>query len=274
MKKMGRPKNSAGEQAAKIAAQAAEEEAVKTASESASADESENRTLLTEEKKKEENEAADEKMYTAEEVAEIAKKAAEEAVAAALQNVKPQVVQVMADTEKVVMRWCAPVADDNVAVFGPNGMYGQVTGKNGTVMVPKSEWSRFFDGTMRDFLKNRWLVVLGGMSDEEREIYGCRYRPGELIDEKAFSCVLTMGDELLDIFGNLCTEHQEMVAKVFYDAMERNELGEKDRNLLKKLNAMSRERYVDCDKSDVRRKGMFAPVIRAINAAGDGDDEE
>ena len=180
----------------------------------------------------------------------------------------------MADTEKVVMRWCAPVADDNVAVFGPNGMYGQVTGKNGTVMVPKSEWSRFYDETMRGFIKSRWLVVLGGMSDEEREIYGCRYRAGELIDEKAFSCVLTMGDELLDIFGNLCTEHQEMVAKVFYDAMERNELGEKDRNLLKKLNAMSRERYVDCDKSDVRRKGMFAPVIRAINAAGDGDDEE
>lgn len=275
---MGRPKNNTGDQAAKILAQA-EEEALVTAAgsvDNAGAGESE---MLPEKEEKNETadakpEAADEKMYTAEEVAEIAKKAAEKAVAAALQNVKPQVVQVMADTEKVVMRWCAPVADDNVAVFGPNGMYGQVTGKNGTVMVPKSEWSRFYDETMRGFIKSRWLVVLGGMSDEEREIYGCRYRAGELIDEKAFSCVLTMGDELLDIFGNLCTEHQEMVAKVFYDAMERNELGEKDRNLLKKLNAMSRERYVDCDKSDVRRKGMFAPVIRAINAAGDGDDEE
>lgn len=59
------------------------------------------------------------KLYTAEEVAEIAKQAAAEAVAKAMAEVKPQVVQVMADTEKVTLRWCAPVADDNLAVFGP-----------------------------------------------------------------------------------------------------------------------------------------------------------
>ena len=69
-------------------------------------------------------------------------------------EVKPQVVQVMADTEKVTLRWCAPVADDNLAVFGPNGMYGTVTGKNGTVMVPKSEWSRFYDETARRLIES------------------------------------------------------------------------------------------------------------------------
>ena len=58
---------------------------------------------------------------------------------------KPHVVQVMADTEKVVLRFQAEVADDNVATFGPEGMYGQVTGKTGTITVPKSEWSRFYN---------------------------------------------------------------------------------------------------------------------------------
>ena len=114
---------------------------------------------------------APERMYTAAEVQDIAAKAAAEAVAKAMAEVKPQVVQVMADTEKVTLRWCAPVADDNLAVFGPNGMYGTVTGKNGTVMVPKSEWSRFYDETARRLIERRWLVVLSGMTDDERADY-------------------------------------------------------------------------------------------------------
>ena len=171
-----------------------------------------------------------EKLYTADEVAEIAKQAAAEAVAKAMAEVKPQVVQVMADTEKVTLRWCAPVADNNRAVFGPNGMYGTVTGKNGTVMVPKSEWSRFYD-------------------------------------ETAFRCAVTMGDKLLDIFDDLCTEHQEMVAKAYYDAWERGEVSADSRELLKKLNAKNKARYAEEPKEDPRRKGMFRPVLDALNSA-------
>lgn len=210
-----------------------------------------------------------ERMYTAEEVAEIAKRAAAEAVANAMKGMQPQVVQVVADTEKVVLRWCAPVADDNLAVFGPNGMYGTVTGKNGTVMVPKSEWSRFYDETARNLMNRRWLVVLSGMTEEERQLYHCAYRKGEILDEQAFRCVVSMGEKLLDIFDDLCTEHQEMAAKAYYEALERGEVTEKDRSLLKQLNALSRKRYADCPAEDPRRKGMFAPVIAALNAAAD-----
>ena len=80
---------------------------------------------------------------------------------------KPHVVQVMADTEKVVLRFQAEVADDNVATFGPEGMYGQVTGKTGTITVPKSEWSRFYNESVRNMIYRRWLIVLSGM-DEQR----------------------------------------------------------------------------------------------------------
>jgi hypothetical protein len=207
------------------------------------------------------------KLYTAEEVAEIAKQAAAEAVAKAMAEVKPQVVQVMADTEKVTLRWCAPVADDNLAVFGPNGMYGTVTGKNGTVMVPKSEWSRFYDETARRLIERRWLVVLSGMTDDERAVYHCAYRKGEVLDEKAFRCAVTMGDKLLDIFDDLCTEHQEMVAKAYYDAWERGEVSADSRDLLKQLNAKNKARYAEEPKEDPRRKGMFRPVLDALNSA-------
>lgn len=211
-------------------------------------------------------------MYTAEQVQQMMKEAAAAAVAEALKNLpqqQTQVVQVMADTEKVILRWMAPVADDNVAVFGPNGMYGQVTGKNGTVIVPKSEWSRFYDETMRRFMDRRWLVVLSGMTEEERELYHCNYRKGEIMDEKGFADIFKMKDELLDIFDELCTEHQEMVAKSFCEAAEQGKLDDSWRGLVKALNAKNKQRYKDAPAGDVRKKGMFAPVIALLNGTED-----
>lgn len=213
-------------------------------------------------------------MYTAEQVAQMVQEAAAKAVAEAMKSIpqQPQVVQVMADTEKVVMRWMAPVADDNVAVFGQNGMYGQVTGKNGTVIVPKSEWSRFYDETMRRFMERRWLVVLSGMSDDERALYHCNYRKGEIMDEKAFANIFIMRDDLLDVFDDLCTEHQEMVAKSFWEAAQDGKLDGSWRGLVKALNAKNKKRYKDVPAGDVRKKGMFQPVIDMLNGAEDEDE--
>lgn len=213
-------------------------------------------------------------MYTAEQVAQMVQEAAAKAVAEAMKSIpqQPQVVQVMADTEKVVMRWMAPVADDNVAVFGQNGMYGQVTGKNGTVIVPKSEWSRFYDETMRRFMERRWLVVLSGMSDDERALYHCNYRKGEIMDEKAFANIFIMRDDLLDVFDDLCTEHQEMVAKSFWEAAQDGKLDGSWRGLVKALNAKNKKRYKDVPAGDVRKKGMFQPVIEMLNGAEDEDE--
>ena len=213
-------------------------------------------------------------MYTAEQVAQMVQEAAAKAVAEALKAIpqQPQVVQVMADTEKVVMRWMAPVSDENVAVFGENGRYGQVTGKNGTVMVPKSEWSRFYDETMRRFMDRRWLVVLSGMTDDERKLYNCDYRKGEVLDEKGFANIFAMGDELLDVFDDLCTEHQEMVAKSFCEAAQQGKLDDSWRGLVKKLNSKNKKRYKDVPAGDVRKKGMFQPVIEMLNGAEDEDE--
>ena len=264
---MAKEKRTAAEVAAGIAAQELEDSAAPLREAEAKAAEQKPQTDTGAKAPETGAEQAEpERMYTAAEVQDIAAKAAAEAVAKAMSEVKPQVVQVMADTEKVTLRWCAPVADDNLAVFGPNGMYG-------TVMVPKSEWSRFYDETARRLIDRRWLVVLSGMTDEERALYRCNYRKGEVLDEKAFRCAVSMGDKLLDIFDDLCTEHQEMVAKAYYEAWERGEVTEKDRSLLKALNAKNRARYAECPKEDPRRKGMFAPVIAALNSAAETDEE-
>lgn len=179
---------------------------------------------------------------------------------------KPQIVQVMADTERVVMRFQAEVADDNVTIFGPDGMYGQVTGKAGTVAVPKSEWSRFYNESVRNMISRRWLIALSGMDEQERELYGCNYKPGEILDDMAFHKMLDLGRDLIAIFPALCPDHQAMVASRFITAWYENDDRVKDRELVVALNEMSKEPYKNADKHDLRRKGLFWPIIEGLNA--------
>ncbi len=177
-----------------------------------------------------------------------------------------QVVQVMADVEKVTMLWQAEVADDNVAVFGVNGMYGQVTGKTGTVIVPKSEWSRFYTETNRWFIDHRWLIVVSGMTDDEKEMYHCNYKDGEILDRGAFQKIVDMKEEILDIFPQLCTAHQKMVATRFNDEWNAGRLSASDRNLIVKLNEMTKSGEAGIPANDPRKKGMFWPIIEGMNA--------
>lgn len=130
----------------------------------------------------------------------------------------PKVIQVAPDTEKVHFLWQAPVADDNVVLFGEGGMYGRITGKTGSFFVPKNELSRILDSMTRLFLEKRWLLVLDGMTDEEREALGVNYKEGEVLDKRAFAKMVDLGDEILDIFPALCDSHKDMVGQRFYEA--------------------------------------------------------
>lgn len=131
---------------------------------------------------------------------------------------KPQVVTIAGEVEKVFFLWQAPVADDNVVTFGENGLFGRITGKTGTFYVPKSDLSRIMDAPTRHYLDLRWLIVLSGLTEEEKEAYGVNYKPGEILDKGAFSKLTEIGDEILKIFPNLCESHKEIVAKLYREA--------------------------------------------------------
>ena len=208
--------------------------------------------------------------FTQAQVEEMIAKATAEAVAKAMANIPqpaPQTTQIIqvADNEKVVMRFQAELADDNIATFGPNGMYGQVTGKRGTVIVPKSEWSRFYDEQTRHMIDNRWLVVISGMDDDERHRFNCDYKAGEVLDEQAFDKLLDMGDELIDIFTMLCVSHQEMVGRRYLDAWYAQDTRVRDRARVTKLNELSRKTYANAPDGDIRKKGIFWPIIEGLN---------
>lgn len=121
--------------------------------------------------------------------------------------------------ERVHLLWQAEVADDNVIEFGDGGMYGRIVGKTGSIYVPKNDLSRILDAANRLYLDRRWLIVVSGLTDDEREALGVAYKDGEILDKKAFQKLLELDqDELLEIYPELCESHKEMIAKRFYEA--------------------------------------------------------
>lgn len=135
----------------------------------------------------------------------------------AQQQAQPQLVRIANDEEKIVFVWNAPVADENVVEFGPNGIYGRITGKHGTFFVPKSELSRVMDSSVRSFLDRRWLIVASGLTDEEKKLLDIAYKPGELLDEASYKYIVEMEDKILDLYPDLHNGHKYAVAQRYYE---------------------------------------------------------
>lgn len=171
----------------------------------------------------------------------------------------PQVVQVAPqEAEKVHFLFEAEVADDNIYVIGENGRYGRIIGKTGSFFVPKNEISSVMDAQFRSMLENRWIIVVSGLTDEEREAFGVDYKEGEYLDKKAFAKMIDMGDEILEVYPKLCKGHQEMVAKRYYEAYM-NGNPKVTRELVVELNKLS--------KKAGSQKGDFIGIIERMNEA-------
>lgn len=202
------------------------------------------------------------KYYTDAQVQELIRKAAADAVAEALkkaqtQAVVPQVVQLAQETEKVHFLWQAEVAEDNTVHFGEGGMYGSIVGKTGSFYVPKSDLSRVLTNMNRKFLQDRWLIIVSGLDEEERETLGVNYKEGELLDRKAFAKMVELGDKMLDIYPALCEGHKKMVAQRYADAYAQGSP------------YVTRERVVALNNLSKRKgheRGDFIGIIEAMNA--------
>ena len=211
--------------------------------------------------------AAEQGTFTLEQVNAMITKAVADALEQAAKENEQKVIRVSADTPMVKLRFqceCSPV---NVINFGVNGKFGSITGKSGMLTIPKESFvGEFRDELVQNLLASRELIVIDGLTDEEREMYGVNYRKGEYMDEKVFSKMVDMGDELLDIYPDLNQTYKDMVAKRFAEEYERNPK-KISRELVKKLNEMSKEGTSDLPKGDIRKRGAFIGVIEAMNKA-------
>lgn len=144
------------------------------------------------------------------------------------------------ERERVNLLWQAPVMPENVEEFGPNGRYARITGPTGGFFVPKDEFSLIVDSRVRMYLERRWLIVLSGLTDEERDIYGVAYKPGEYLTKAAFAKLTEQGEKLLEIYPALCPGNRKIVAGAVYEGW-RNGDKHINRGLVERLTAMCRD---------------------------------
>ena len=161
----------------------------------------------------------------------------------------------------------APLAQDNVTTFGPDGRFGRIVGPTGSIYVPKDEFPQILDGLTRTFLDRRWLIVVSGLDEQERNAYGVNYREGEYLTREAFDNLLRQGEKLLAIYPELCDGSREIVAKRVYEGWKTHNKAV-NRGLVTKLNRL-------CKKINPSETA-FKTILEEMNVddSGDGDEEE
>ena len=208
-------------------------------------------------------EVKDEKTYSESELNAMIAKAVAEAIAKAQTNV----VQISTERPMVKMLFIDDCSDDNVITFGINGKFGTVTGPVGYINVAKDDWlGEFRDNQQQMLLNERKLIVLDGLTDEERELHGLNYKPGEVLDEKMFRNLFDHMEELPEIYARLCPSLRAVVAARLqngYDSNDPRVMGNRD--ILVKLNKISKKDYINAPDGDPRKEGLLWNIVRGIN---------
>lgn len=172
------------------------------------------------------------------------------------------------------MRFFAAINKDNRIDFGSGGKYGSFYTDNFDISVDKSAFvGDFRTPTVRKLLADRFLIVLDGLTDDERAQYGVNYKEGEIIDYREFDALLDNEAELAKRFGKLCQTHKEMVAVRLCERYEAGKL-KISRAVIEKLNARSQRDYARYAKDDIHRKGAFYPIIKAMNEQSEATGSE
>lgn len=115
----------------------------------------------------------------------------------------------------------------------------------------------FMTSTIMSLMAKRKLIVLSGLTDEERKLYGCYYTEGEVITgEGMFDFFFNMEtEEAAEKFKALCPEHRQFVATRFIDAYEKHD-NRITRDKVEALNKISKENDPE---------GLFTPIVKDMN---------
>lgn len=154
----------------------------------------------------------------------------------------------------VQMEYIDCVSDQNELDLGD---YGYIRGSTGSIDVPRKDFGgRFMTPLVRWLLDTRRLIVLDGLTADERKRYNVDYKDGEVMDTQAFDRLLDMDlDRLTSIFERLCTDHKWFFARRFITAYDKGD-NRVSRSKVERLNEIS--------KTDAPN-GMFRPVLEGMN---------
>lgn len=120
------------------------------------------------------------------------------------------------DDTLVTMLFIGGIAEGTTVAL--EGM-GNIIGDGGMLTVTKKTFFSNLGATANLLLRNRQLIVIDGLTDDERSRYGLLYSEGELMSAAVFQRLLDYSvDELKGIYRNLCKEHREIATRVFHSA--------------------------------------------------------
>lgn len=138
-----------------------------------------------------------------------------------------------------------------------NGRY--ITGSGRIFAVPMEQFEgEFMTPLAMKLLENRKFVVLSGLTDEQRMQYGCYYAEGEVVrSEGVFDSLITLPvQKAVEIFNELCVEHQKLAATRFMTAFFEKHDNRLTRDRIEALNKASK-------KNDP--EGMLTPILKDMN---------
>ena len=193
-----------------------------------------------------------EKTYNASEVEKMIAEAVDKAVADAVAGIaKQQAAAYRPADETVTLLYMGCVAEGSTVPL--NEKLGQIQGRGGTRDINKREFLQNLTPNILRRLKDRRLIILDGMTDEERVRYGVKYTDGELLGADIYHKLLDMHEEkILAIFDKACYRHKQLIATLFIDAYMARD-NRINQYLVQKLNEVSK-------KTDP--EGMFKSILK------------
>lgn len=183
-------------------------------------------------------------------VAEASRKAAQEAVEAYKAS-QPQTVLQVAKDEYVTIMYIGANASGTVVAMPK---WGSITYAGGMIDVPKKEFMQGIGIPVNNaLLRNRKIIVVDGLTKEEKVRFGVDYKEEELLSADMFFSLLNYSkDEICKIFDRLCEEHKRTVAKVYLTAYFEQHDNRVNPETAKALNELSKK---------VDKDGLFTPIL-------------
>lgn len=211
------------------------------------------------------------KQYSSEEIANVlntpeAQAAMQKMIAEMLAKQQQPVMQVNYQKEEMVtLLYMGAVAEGSMVTLWEGF---EIQGRGGTRDIPKKEFLQHLSQGVIKRLKDRRLIVVDGLSDDERERYGVKYTDNELASVDIYYKLLSYDeDKIISIFKNVCDSHKTIIASLFKTAYMAHD-NRINQPLIERLNKASKT---------VDPKGMFSDILkdmaRELSDTGDSNEE-
>lgn len=178
-----------------------------------------------------------------------------EAVANAMAkaNPTPSVIQVEAKNEYVTLMYIGGIAQGTTVNLGE---LGQIYRDGDSITVEKKHFVAHINSTVDLLLKKRELIVVEGLTPEERIRFGVNYRENELLNGDTFARLLDMSaEELAETYKGLNDTHKGIVVNAFYSAS----LNSDKRATTDKIKAIL---LVDKENGEPKRNQVLIDIIK------------